>query len=48
MKKNYSTIVAVLSCILAAVCLFQNYQLKQDIAYLKTSRVLYEVLCKQI
>ena len=38
MKKNYSTIVAVLSCILAVVCLFQNYQLKQDIAYLKTQQ----------
>ena len=38
MKKNYSTIVAVVSCILAVVCLFQNYQLKQDIAYLKTQQ----------
>lgn len=38
MKKNYSMLVAVLACVLAVVCLFQNYQLKQDIAYLKTQQ----------
>lgn len=33
MKKNYSMIVAV---ILAVVCIWQNYLLRQDIAYLKS------------
>lgn len=36
MKKNYSMIVAIVAVILAAICIWQNYTLKQDIAYLKS------------
>lgn len=36
MKKNYSMIVAIVAVILAVVCIWQNYLLRQDIAYLKS------------
>lgn len=36
MKKNNSMIVAIVAVVVAVICLWQNYQLKQDIAYLKS------------
>lgn len=35
MKKNYSMIVAIVAVILAVVCIWQNYQLRQDVEFLR-------------